>query len=81
MNDVVLRLAFAVVLMILTLYVAFSFLAVPMALLRKAGVLRAVRWCVRASWRGLVWLFRLLKSRGRRRIRRFPARAFIRLFR
>ncbi len=80
MDSVLVRLGFALVLMGLMLYLAIGFLAVPMGILRKTGALRVVRWFFRRSWRGLVGLFRLLKSRGSRRIRRFPARAFIRLF-
>jgi len=78
--DHLVRLGIALLLLAVMLHLASGFLPLPMTVLRKAGVLRAVRWFFRTSWRGLVGLFRLLKSRGRRRIRRFPARAFIRLF-
>ena len=79
MDDVI-RLGFAVALLLVTLYVAIGFLALPMTILRKTGVLRVVRWGIRKSWRGLVGLIRLLKPRRRRRIPRALAGAFIRLF-
>ena len=74
------RLGFATLLLVLTLSLAFRFLAVPMALLRKAGALRAVRWSCRKLWGGVVGLHRLLTARRRRKIRRPLGGAFIRLF-
>ena len=86
MDDLV-RLGFAVVLLLVALYVAIGFLAVPMAILRRTGVLRlarvakrALRWLLRRCWRGLIWLVRCLTSRRRPRIRRPLAGAFTRLF-
>ena len=83
MDDVV-RLGFAVVLLLVTLNVAMGFMAQPMAILRRAGVLRlvsrAVRWFLRNFQRGVVGLFRLVTSRRRRRVRRPLLGAFMRLF-
>jgi hypothetical protein len=79
MDDAI-RLGFAVVLMLLTLSVAIGFMAVPLMFLRKAGALRVVRWLSRKSWRGVLGLLRFLTSRRRRRVRRLPAGASMRLF-
>ena len=79
MDDVI-RLGFAVVLMLLALSVAIRFMAVPMMILRKAGAVRVVRWFIRTSWRGVLGLLRFLTSRRRRRVRRLPAGASMRLF-
>ena len=79
MDDAI-RLGFGVVLLLVTLTVAVGFMAVPLMILRKAGAPRVIRWVIRTSWRGLVGLFRLLKSRRRRWVRRPLAGAFIRLF-
>ena len=85
MEDIV-RLGFAAVLLIVTLYVALGFMAVPLMILRKAGVLRVVRWITRKFWRGLVGLIRIpiriFNSRRRGRPRRaLPlGRAIVRLF-
>ena len=81
MDELLLRMALAVVLMILVLYLAVGFLAVPMGILRRSGVLRAVRWVLRTSRRGIRGVWQLLRSRRRRRIRRPLGGAFIRLFR
>lgn len=86
MEDIIVRLGFAVALLIVTLYVAFGFLAVPLTILGKAGVLRVVRWITRRSWRALVGVIRVIKqtvnSRRRGRPRRaLPlGRAIVRLF-
>ena len=85
MEDIV-RLGFAVVLLIVTLYVAFGFMAVPLMILRKAGVMRVVRWIIRKCWWVLVGLLRIpvriLNSHRRARPRRaLPlGRAIVRLF-
>ena len=71
MEDLV-RLGVGLVLLLVTLSVALSFLAVPMAILRKSGVLRGVRRLVGLAWRGVAGLFRLLTGFRRRRIRRLP---------
>ena len=86
MEDTLVRLGFAVVLLLVTLYVAAGFMAVPLMILRKTGVLRVVRRIIRKSWRALVSLFRIpvriLNSRRRGRPRRaLPlGRAIVRLF-
>jgi hypothetical protein len=86
MEDTIVRLGFAVALLIVTLYVALGFIAVPLMILRKAGVLRVVRWIIRRSWRALVGLTRIARqivnSRRRGRPRRgLPlGRAIVRLF-
>ena len=84
--ETIVRLGFAVVLLIVTLYVALGFMAVPLMILRKAGAMRVVRWAVRTSWRALVGLvripMRIINSRRRGRTRRaLPlGRAIVRLF-
>ena len=79
MDDVI-RLGFAVILMLLTLSMAIGFMAAPMMILRKTGALRVIRWVMRTSWRGVLRLLRLVSSRRHRRVRRPLAGAFIRLF-
>ena len=78
--DDLLRLGFVTVLLVLMLGLLAGFLAVPMMILRKTGVLRIARRTIRGIWRGLVALFRLLRNRKRRKVRRPLAGAFIRLF-
>ncbi|NNK49851.1 MAG: hypothetical protein HKP01_13335 [Gemmatimonadetes bacterium] len=84
--EIIVRLGFAVVLLIVTLYVALGFMAVPLMILRKTGVMRVVRWLVRKFWQALVGLLRLpiriFNSRRRARPRRaLPlGRAIVRLF-
>jgi hypothetical protein len=86
MEDTLVRLGFAIVLLIVTLYIALGFLAVPLMILRKAGVLRVVRWIIRKSWRALVGLIRIAKRifnsrRWGRPRRALPlGRAIVRLF-
>ncbi|MBI4032571.1 hypothetical protein HY374_02600 [Candidatus Berkelbacteria bacterium] len=63
-------LGFALLLLFLTLSVAMTYLAGPMALARKTGVLRAGRWFFRATSRGLVGTLRVLTKTRRPRIRR-----------
>ena len=64
----------AIVLLLMTLGMAMSFLAGPIGILKKTGALRAGRWAVRSAWRGLAGLFRLLLRRRRPKIRRLSSR-------
>lgn len=73
--DAIIRLGFCIVLLLVTLGMAFSFLAGPIGILKKTGALKAGRWAVRSTWRGLAGLFRLLLKRRRPRIRRLSSRA------
>jgi len=85
MEDIV-RLGFAVVLLIVTLAMTLGFMAVPLMILRKAGVMRVARWLIRKFWQALVGLLRIpiriFNSRRRGRPRRaLPlGRAIVRLF-
>lgn len=85
MDDLV-RLGFAIALLLVTLFVAIGFMAVPLMILRGTGAMRVIRWVIRTSWRMVVELvripIRILNSRRRGRARRaIPlTRAFVRLF-
>ncbi|HEY5626024.1 MAG TPA: hypothetical protein VIT93_06010, partial [Dehalococcoidia bacterium] len=57
------------------LYIALGFLAVPLMILRKAGVLRVVRWTIRKSWRAFVGLLQFAKRIFNARRRGWPRRA------
>jgi hypothetical protein len=71
----VVALGFAIVLLLITLDIALSYLAGPVSLLKRTGAQKAGRWAARSVWRGTQQLFRFL-IRGRRpRIRRAPSRA------
>ena len=63
--EVLIRLAFAVVLLWVTLAVALSYLAGPTGFLKKAGAWKIGSWTIRSLWRGLAGLVRLA-IRGRR---------------
>ena len=69
MNDLA-RLGFGVLLLFVTLSLAFSYLARPMAIARKSGVLKAAKGLAKAGWRGLVGLVRAVTKTRRPRIRR-----------
>ena len=69
MNDLA-RLGFGLVLLFVTLSLAFSYLAGPMAIVRKTGVLKVGRWLAKAVWRGFVGLARVATKTRRPRIRR-----------
>jgi hypothetical protein len=75
MDDTLVRLGFAVVLLLVTLYVAAGFMAVPLMILRKTGALRVVRWIIRKSWRALVGLLQIAKRIFNARRRGWPRRA------
>ena len=77
----IIRLGFAIVLLLFTLSLAVSFLAGPLRVLRRAGVHRALRRVVRALLRGLVSLMRLVIRRRRPRVRRGHTRAATTYFR
>lgn len=70
-------LGFGLVLLLITLRLALSFLSGPMSLLRKTGVLRGVRWTLRSLWRGV----RLLVRGRQARVRRPSSRPVYRNFR
>ena len=71
----IINLGFAIVLLLIMLLMALSYLSVPMSLLRRSGALRALRFVGRALWRGLASLLRLLLRRRRPRVRRGHTRA------
>ena len=77
MNDLV-RIGFALLLLLMTLSFAMSFLAGPLSLLKRAGVVKALRWFTRAAWRALVLVFQLIARTRRLHIRRPGARHAIR---
>jgi hypothetical protein len=70
----IIPLAVAIVLLLVTLGFANSFLFGQIAFLKKTGAPKAGRWVVRSAWRGLTGLFRLLLRRRRPRIRRLSSR-------
>jgi hypothetical protein len=72
--DTIIRLGLGIVLLLVTLGMALSFLASPIGLLRKTGALKAGRWAGRSAWRGLMGVIRLLFKRRRPRIRRHASR-------
>lgn len=74
-------LVFGLLLLLVTLGLALSFLSGPMALLRKTGVFQGVRWVVRTFWRGLAGGVRILVRGRRARVRRPPSRPVVRQFR
>ena len=69
------------VLLLITLGMALSFLAGPMSLLRKTGVLQGIRWIVRSLARAVAAGVRLLVRGRRARVRRQPSRPAFRDFR
>ena len=69
------RIGFALVLLAIALSIASSFLAGPLAVLKRFGVVALARWAVRSLWRAIKGLTRLLIRGQRRRIRRSPSRA------
>ena len=78
--DLLISLAFSIVLLLMTFSLATKYLAGPLMVLRKLGVLKVGRWLVVKLWRGIVAIYRALMGVRRRRIRLPRARAFIRLF-
>jgi hypothetical protein len=72
--DTIIRLGFCIVLLLITLGMAMSFLAGPIGILKKTGALKAGRWALRSSWRGVTGVIRLLLKRRRPRIRRHSSR-------
>jgi hypothetical protein len=70
----IIRLGFAIVLLLVTLNLAVSFLAGPIGLLKKTGALKTGRWVIRSTGRGLAGLFRVLRGRRRSRVRRLGSR-------
>lgn len=72
--DAIIPLGVCIVLLLVTLGMAMSFLAGPIGILKKTGALKAGRWAVRSTWRGAAGLFRLLLKRRRPRIRRHSSR-------
>jgi len=63
-------LGLALLLLLLTLSVAMSYLAGPMAVTRKTGAFRAGRWAARTGWRCLSGTVRAVSRSRRPRIRR-----------
>ena len=72
--DTLISLVVAIALLLITLSLALSFLSGPIGLLKKTGALRAGRWAVRSTGRGVAGLFRLLLRRRRPRFRRLGSR-------
>lgn len=68
--DTIIRLGFAIALLLITLNLALSFLAGPIGLLKRTGALRVGRWALRSTARGVIGLSRLLPGRRRPRFRR-----------
>ena len=77
MNDLV-RLSFGVVLLLFALSFAFAYLSGPMSLLRKAGVLKVLRWAIKALWRALAFVFQLVTRTRKLPIRRPGTRNTVR---
>ena len=77
----IINLGFAIVILGITLSLAFSYLSGPMSLLRRSGAYRAVGRVGRALLRGLASMVGLLIRRRRPRIRRGHTRAPIGYFR
>jgi len=75
MDETIVRLGFAVALLLVTLSFAISFMAVPLMILRKTGTLRVVRWAIRKSWRAFVGLLQFAKRIFNARRRGWPRRA------
>ena len=73
--ETIINLGFAIVLLLITLSLAFSYLSVPMSFLRRSGALWALRRVGRALRRGSGSLLRLLLRRRRPRVRRGHTRA------
>ena len=71
----IVNLCVAILLLLITLSMAFAYLSGPLAVLRRSGALRAGHWIGRSLWRGLAALFRLLFRRRRPRVRRGHTRA------
>jgi hypothetical protein len=71
----IINIGFAIILLLLTLSLALSFLSGPMSLLRRAGVHRAIMRLGGALWRALAYLVRGLFRRRRPRARRGHTRA------
>jgi len=74
-------LLFGLLLLLITLGLALSFLAGPMSLLRKTGVVRGVGWTLRSLGRGVTSGVRLLVRGRRAQVRRPPSRPAFRQFR
>ena len=66
----IINLGFAIVLLLITLSLAFSYLSVPMSFLRRSGALGALRRTGRSLWRVFGSLLGLLVRRRRPRVRR-----------
>ncbi len=73
--EAIIRLGFAIVLLLVTLSIAISCLGEPIGFLKKTRALNVGRWTVRSAWRGIAGLSRLLLRRRRPRIRRLSSRA------
>ena len=78
--ELLIQLFFALVLLSIAWSLALSYLAGPMGMLKKTGVLRAGRGASRLIWRGFVGIVRLLFGRRRLGIRRTRLRAPTRRF-
>ena len=79
--ELLISLLIGLVLLLITLGMALSYLAGPMSLLRKTGVLQGVRWALRSVARGVAASIRLLVRGRRARVRRPPSRPAFRHFR
>jgi len=64
------RMFFALVLLLFALSIALSYLSGPMSFLKKTGAMKASRAFMRGSWRLLVFGFQLLTRSRQHGIRR-----------
>jgi hypothetical protein len=78
--ELLIHFLFALVLLSIAWSLALSYLAGPMAMFKKTGVLRAGRGASRLLWRGFVGIVRLLFGRRRFGIRQTRLRAPTRRF-
>jgi len=78
--DDLLRLGFGIVLLLVALSVAASYLSGPMSVVRKSGALKIGKRLMRGVWRAVFGLAGFLMGNRRRRVRRPPGSSSIGLF-
>ena len=71
----IVNLGVAILVLLIALSMALSYMSGPLAVLKRSGALRAGRRVGRLLWRGLASLSRLCLRRRRPRIRRDHTRA------
>ena len=76
MDDLI-HLGFAIILLLITLSLALSFLSGPISLLRRTRAPRVGRWAMASFWRGLKMLTRYVFANRRRRVRHRPGRGYL----